>query len=265
MFKRAIFRLYMLYKTYFPINRGKSFLARKLSQFFGSFVVKTKDNIALNILIDSSMDLSYFDVVNESHDRVKEEIQKLKSGDTFVDIGANIGYFVFNAAKQVGQSGRVFAFEPSIREFSRLSRMISANQVNNVIPINLAASDSSGIANLVVSRTHTGLNNLSDVKTDNDDFQPTLAHRADTLLPDDLNIDLMKIDVEGLEFKVLKGLEKLLANRRIKKIVIEITDAFLQKCGSSKAELYAYLAQFDLHPKYNETVWQFDELFELKT
>jgi len=74
-------------------------------------------------------------------------------------------------------------------------------------------------------------------------------------------IDLVKIDVEGWEFEVLKGLAGLLDAKAIHKVVIEVTEQWLLKSGSSKQELYAWMNIRGYRALVNSNAWQYDEIF----
>ena len=62
-------------------------------------------------------------------------------GDTFVDIGANIGYHSLLASHRVGPNGKVFAFEASPSIFALLQENIASNSAHNIIPRNVAVTD----------------------------------------------------------------------------------------------------------------------------
>jgi FkbM family methyltransferase len=66
----------------------------------------------------------------------------VKSGDTALDIGANVGYMSLVLAKFVGKSGRVFSFEPDSKNFASLKRNLALNPDCNIAPIAKAVSDS---------------------------------------------------------------------------------------------------------------------------
>ena len=76
-------------------------------------------------------------------------------------------------------------------------------------------------------------------------------------------IDLVKIDVEGAELKVLRGMQRLLVERRVRRLVVEITPDFLGRIDDSPEQLFDYLAGLGFRAKYDLQVAQYDELFEL--
>ena len=121
--------------------------------------------------------LMYLDLQNEgiSHtlavqgvreaDKVEIVERELKEGATVLDCGSNIGCYPLLEASIVKKTGRVFAFEPDVRNYELLLKNISINQYNKIIePFNMALSDKSGEEQFLI----TTRSNLSKVATDND-------------------------------------------------------------------------------------------------
>src|SRR5580658_7871803 len=77
-------------------------------------------------------------------DESKVVRQKLRTGMTFVDVGANVGYYTALASRLVGPTGSVFAFDPSGYAFPRLSKMIDVNGLTNVRAIKCGLADTAG-------------------------------------------------------------------------------------------------------------------------
>lgn len=131
--------------------------------------------------------------------------QYIKSDSVVLDIGANIGVHTICFAK-MAPDGLVFSIEPSQDTYCTLLRNIS--DLGNVIPLNLAASASTEVTDFYVA-TDNAYSSLKDtkrkaiVKT-----QKIISCRLDKIFYD-LNLprlDFVKIDVEGLEQKVIEGL-----------------------------------------------------------
>ncbi len=77
--------------------------------------------------------------------------QNIHTGDTVVDIGANIGYYTLLMSNLVGNGGKVFAFEPEPKNFEILQKNLELNQIKNVIVEQKAVSEFSGIGFLELS------------------------------------------------------------------------------------------------------------------
>ena len=257
-----------------PFNpRGKQRLMIVVDQCFGPFSARTPDGLLMRVFPSSSMDVSYFRKDSSDSDHPidpKALVNELEHGDVFVDVGANIGYLSLLASRRVGESGRVFAFEPSHREFSRLLANIQINKADNLIVYSLAIGENPGFLALEIEEHHTGLNHLVGISEERSGGhrsrrQLTGVLRLDDALPhhDLTAIQLMKIDVEGAEMRVLQGMPELLGSRKIKRLCIEITPDFLVRFGDSRESLFSYLGSFGYRPRDDLNVRQYDEVFEI--
>lgn len=125
----------------------------------------------------------------------------LRPGDTAVDIGANVGVMAFRAARRVGPSGRVLAFEPLAANASCLLRGVVANGFGNVVVHQTAATD---------ARRPVFMSLLSNSKV-RATQDPLHAHAVvqglalDDILAHEPRIDFIKLDIEGHEPWALRG------------------------------------------------------------
>jgi FkbM family methyltransferase len=131
-----------------------------------------------------------------------------------VDVGANIGVHTVHFA-DVARSGLVICIEPSRSTFARLLRNIQ--DLANVIPLNVALSDSTGVEKLFVAAddAYSGLKDTKRKAILRQDF--VACFRGDDILLAmlrDKRVDLIKIDVEGLEMQVLSGMKEFIAAHR---------------------------------------------------
>lgn len=134
-------------------------------------------------------------------ERTEAFINTVKNGHIVYDIGAHMGYYTLIASRLVGPLGRVFAFEPHPYNLRILRRHLELNSLTNCVIIPAAVSDQTGKAKFAFG-TGTGTGHLADlgeieVKTVCID---DLMARGELLPP-----NVIKIDVEGAEIKVLKG------------------------------------------------------------
>lgn len=161
----------------------------------------------------------------------------LEKGMTFVDIGANEGFYSIFASDRVGEYGRVIAFEPSQREADRLLRNLALNKVSNTTLENIGVADMEGEAILKLCEYgHEGQNTLGDFAhpVHQEGTQTIPLIRLDSYFdghPID-RIDLIKIDVEGAEERVLRGASQTLDRFR-PVLLMEMNDRSLQMQGSS--------------------------------
>lgn len=130
----------------------------------------------------------------------------IRKDSIVLDVGANIGLHSIYFSK-IAEKGIVFSFEPSIETFVLLLKNIKNRA--NVLPLNIALSDSNGISEFYVASddAYSSLKNTKrkSIKT----IQKTISYKLDDFFLS-LNldrIDFVKIDVEGLEHNVLTGMQ----------------------------------------------------------
>ena len=164
----------------------------------------------------------------------------LSEGMTFVDIGAHVGLFSVPAAKWVGDSGRVIAFEPHPDNYSMLCENISRNSMgNNIQTIQSAVSDSSNPVSLHLSMFNTGDHQLFHGGGRN-----TIEVKCTTL--DDFfnvgdKVDVIKMDVQGAEHAAFLGMCRVLTENKDIKVIWELSPAQLEEADSSAEELLDWL------------------------
>lgn len=144
--------------------------------------------------------------------------ERLRAGDVVLDVGANIGNFTMLAASRVGPGGRVIAVEPIARNRQMIDRAAQANGFDQIEIIAAAASDRDGTLEL---RTHPQTSNSATPSASGERlldargrsvWVPTRA--LDGLFADLDRLNLIKIDIAGMEPLALRGMERLLIRLR---------------------------------------------------
>lgn len=137
--------------------------------------------------------------------------RRLKPGQTFIDIGAHIGYYSALAASIVGTTGRVYAFEPSPANAEVLRRNM-ARFGDRVKIFEAAVTDRAGRATLYLNPTNSGDNRLFRTPAKDRQSVEVETVALDTL-PDlrDVQADFIKIDIQGLEVKAIRGAAGLIS------------------------------------------------------
>jgi FkbM family methyltransferase len=139
--------------------------------------------------------------------------RRLAPGDVCVDVGAHVGYFTLLASKLVGDTGHVYAFEPSPSNYNGLRRNLQRNGVTNVTAFPLAAGK--GVAQALLHEgpgTNSGRATLRPVRPDLSAIEEpgvTVEVRpVPSCIPEDdlKRIRVIKVDVEASELEVLEGL-----------------------------------------------------------
>ncbi|GAB3270907.1 FkbM family methyltransferase [Parahaliea aestuarii] len=169
----------------------------------------------------------------------------LGSGDVFVDVGANLGYFTVLAAHRVGPGGRVFAFEPDPANFALLQDNIERNACAawaQAVRAGLAACD--GAAHLHLSDDNLGDHQLFDTGEGRNSVAVSLLDGGAWLAQRSDRIAMIKIDTQGYEHEVMRGLLPLLQRLpQVPRILIELTPLSLRQAGSSGRALVTLLAE----------------------
>jgi FkbM family methyltransferase len=183
----------------------------------------------------------------------------INCGDIVYDIGANIGFFSIIASSIVERSGHVYSFEPNIDNIRVIKNNIRLNKFSNITVIERAVSDFSGKGELHITEHpggHTLFSvgiprNVIDTVTVDIDTIDNLIYNK-TILPP----TVVKIDVEGAEFNVLRGMVKTLEKFH-PTIIYEIDDTDFNNLEKKQSEIDQYLKTFgyeiqDLEESYKE-------------
>ena len=247
-----------------PDFRGKWRILRAFAPLIDGIPVRTRfPEVVLTLAVtDRTNQLC---VLGKHEPTVATAVAKLLPGECFVDIGANCGLYTIMASKKVGADGVVISFEPCLQTFLVLEENLRLNGTKNVHANNCAVSDMPGPAQFDMSTVgHTGryAMALSDsaqasvvdcVRIENGDrFSQYIGNRS----------TMIKIDVEGFEVSVLKGIVGLLSRAETHTVVVEVDDKNLRKYGGSAHELYHIMDGFGFVPSTNLRLDEhYDEVF----
>lgn len=262
-------RMFVASRPPFP---GRRFFLKKSDDWLGYIETICRGSIKMPIYPSSKQDATFLPTAKDSNPVLKEAILKLQSDSTFIDIGANIGYYSALASRHFDGDGTIISVEPSSREFWRLARTKDLNAHScRWHLVNMALSDVEfEILPLDIHVGHSGMNRIAKVNIETNESRSTGSLTACVSLNviwklyKLAKIDLLKIDVEGFELVVLKGAENLLRNKKVSMVVVEITDKYLQRAGHSKDQLYGYMKSLGYKPTVNDISWQYDEVFTIE-
>ena len=175
---------------------------------------------------------------------------KLKNGSIFVDVGANIGYLAAQAASIVGEEGAVYCFEPVPEYSEKIKEMIESSLVDNITIESVAVGDKLDNVRIMISgKNNIGWNTVIPELMDSSDVERTLTVPMITLSSyfESLGvnkIDMIKIDVEGAEFFVLKGLKNYLSSGDRPVILCEICPEACKYLGTNMSDIFSFMASF---------------------
>lgn len=175
---------------------------------------------------------------------------RLRQGDVFVDVGANIGYFSLLASRLVGPDGKVIAIEASPNIFAMLSQNLTRNQTTNVQATNVAISDVHGTTKLfLASASNIGQTGTVSRPGSRYECDVTTAPLDAVLGIDAGRVRFVKVDVEGAEWPVLQGMRELLRNGAPGlEVFVELTPKSLRDCGRSADDVLVMFAAFGFLP-----------------
>ena len=179
---------------------------------------------------NDSLNLSINGIYEEFEtDLVKKEIHK---GDVVIDIGANIGYYTIMFAKLVGDSGKVIAFEPDPTNYELLKKNIEINGFTNVILEQKALSDNPGKMMLSLNNENTAGHHL-DFKNENsiNSIEVDVLSLDDYFSYKNIKINFIKMDVEGAESNVIKGMSNILKTSKNLKMIVEYNPFAIKQLG----------------------------------
>lgn len=181
----------------------------------------------------------------------------LRSGMTFVDIGAHVGYLTMLAAGAVGRSGRGFAIEASPENFALLRTNLAWRGVTQVEALHAAAWDETGHVTLTLSEDNTGDDRAQGHGVAADAFEEAepfpgrtartesvevLAVALDDVIPVDLNIDVVKVDIQGADHIAIRGMERTLVNSH-PTVLVEFWPEGIRELGDEPVDVLQYYAR----------------------
>jgi FkbM family methyltransferase len=176
----------------------------------------------------------------------------LAPGSSYVDVGANVGLLCLPAARRVSAEGSVIALEPAPRTAALLRRTMTLNGLaDRVTVIEAAAGAEEGRATLHLHHT-SGWNTL--VPGSGSIGEVDVAVRPlDSIIPPGRRVDVVKVDAEGYELHVLRGMGRVIADNPRLALVAEFGPSHIRRTGES---LGGWLAAFRDH---GMVPWEIEE------
>lgn len=171
----------------------------------------------------------------------------LREGAVFLDLGAHVGYFSLRASPKIGKTGRVIAFEPNPDTLKELRANIRASHASNIVVQPIACTDAEQTLTLYSDRDHPAGASLSSANAGSKGgrFSYTVrGRRVDDVIRELglTRVDVVKVDVEGAEFFVLKGALETL-KRFHPKVVVEIMPANLANMNTKPEDIFRLMQE----------------------
>jgi len=202
------------------------------------------------------------EIANGTYERKYIDLfsSKIKEGDVVIDVGAYVGIFSLIAAGRVGSTGRVYAFEPVPRSHERLMRNIGVNEARNIKAYNLGLSDKNETLPISVPEQMPAEATLYEccateiskgIDMRKDIVQAKLRPFDRFYDSERLNkVNVIKIDAEGAELKVLKGMGHTIKSNRLE-LFVEIFPPLVERIGGSLGELITFLTELRFSSIYS--------------
>ncbi|MFK0729779.1 MAG: FkbM family methyltransferase [Gloeotrichia echinulata IR180] len=173
----------------------------------------------------------------------------LKKGDIFIDVGANVGYISAYAMGLIGQTGQVHAFEPVTEYFERLKNVQKNNPDYRLYINKVALGEREGISTIAVTNVRNiGWNTMVPGFMSEDTIKEEIEIPVTTLdsylSSNEIDrVRLVKIDVEGFEFPVIKGFQKYLREaKELPILLVEVAPIAYHKLDASIDEFTNFMS-----------------------
>lgn len=161
-------------------------------------------------------------------------LSRLSIGDCAWDVGANVGFYTRLMAAVVGDSGRVFAFEPNAVTYQELQA--NAAGLSNTTLISKGLSDTDGVASFAAPADHSSASRIMSDSTKAEGRLEQIDITCGNTLLDQGMLPLprfAKVDVEGHELQALRGMTRVLSNPSFRCILVEVHFSLLEDAGQS--------------------------------
>ena len=224
-------------------NKWKALVSRLIppNYLYPPGTIRTCTVDGINFKVDISDTVGHTNYYSLGDKAEKVLFDFVQQGMNVIDIGANIAGTSLNLAKRTSPGGKVFSFEPSPYNYQQAAENISLNNFSNIKLINQGLGNIKTTAYLYdVNSNNRGMARILN-NGDRDGSYEKAAVEIDTLDSSMQKFDipspsLIKIDVEGYEFKVLKGgQETIMKHRPV--LFIELDDNNLREQGNNAREL----------------------------
>lgn len=238
--RRLLVPLVRAYLRYVPIRAGKAWVwTRVVDPYLAwhprRFCARTIFGFAMN---GDSRDLIqqwlyYFGVWEPWLTTFVE--RRLRPGDTFVDVGANIGYYALVGSALVGRSGHAVAIEASPTIFESLERNVVTSGAANVRTVNAAAlGERSTIRLYRGNAANSGETTVVEGYDGEFECEVRAAPLQELLTAEEIaSARLIKIDTEGAEYSILSGFDGFDRLRPDAELVVEMHPTYLAQRGES--------------------------------
>jgi len=224
-------------------------ISNRISNYLGDGILSTflkNGNLIYVNANDFGSPANFMDGGDYEPDNLQVLLSFIEEATVFVDVGANLGFFSLFIGDRMRRSGKVIAFEPHPAMVDLFQRSVHHNGLRGIVDIHpFGLSDTRGRFSLWVPKNHKGgatLHAIPEAARSRFDEVVVETRRLDDLFGDAFSCDLVKIDVEGHELSVLRGMKGVVSRSPTIKILLE-------KLGASsglEAALVTYFSEFEM-------------------
>lgn len=229
-----------------PLPRGKGILLKAFRPLLRarSFVFELEPGIVVPGELDDYMFLHFFVHGMRLDSSFALARGLTRPGDTVLDVGANLGFWLMGVARIAGAEATVHAFEPLPLNVDRLGRHLRMNGLEWVKCHACAVGAEVGEATFRPPMgCNSGVGSLS-VTAERGDLTVRVTTLDRFCSEHELNrVDLLKVDVEGAELLVVKGAEALLNSARAPVVMFEVGDELAARFGNTSADVKKAFAE----------------------
>ena len=225
------------------------------------FIKKTKYGFSIKLNVSKDVDKHFYWGEFE-YELINFLSLILNKCSVFIDIGANIGIYTLLASQQMKNMGKVYAFEPSGWAYDRLLENLRINNFNNVETFKIAVSDITGNLKFHMC-DDDAYNSLSDAPMQKvKEVIEIQSVRLENFCEECgiKVVDIIKIDAEGADYRVLKGAENILKSNPSPMIICELNKNILKSLSYTKKDFISFMKSFsyDFYSLSNEFLIKID-------
>ncbi|HKB58604.1 MAG TPA: FkbM family methyltransferase [Gallionellaceae bacterium] len=266
---RLVVWLATLYRR-MPVKPLNKWLARAYREYLNSgnghsLVIKNIDGINYELDLREAIDYAMYVSGSREPETTRALKRLCKPGDVVFDIGANVGSHTLPIASYVGSDGKVYAFEPVPWAINRMSRNVELNTFANLVLEPIALSDVNEekemkfrVSFKIGSKSGVGKDGKIDGSwwDECEQVRVRLEKLDDYVASHEINrLDLIKLDVDGFEGKVIRGGLQTL-KRFLPDIIMEVAPAWTEMRGDDVRDIlkmlqtlgYAFYQEGDFRP-----------------
>ncbi|WP_297985978.1 FkbM family methyltransferase [uncultured Chryseobacterium sp.] len=212
--------------------------------------IRYRNSILLDVNLGDWIQQQVYFLGDYEREEIDYLCQNLRPGNTFIDIGANIGLYTLNAAEIVGENGKVFAFEAFPANFDKLQHHLKLNNFMNVTAENLAISSERCFLEIYYDKQFNNSGMASAYLKNTSLKQEVQATSLDEYVQEKKisAIHFIKIDIEGGEYNAVVGMQNVL--KRFKPtLLVEVNPETLAKSGKGEGDLIDLLSSLHYDKK----------------